>query len=42
VNLCIFAIPAISLYFLGVTAAFVAARYRRRREAELAAADGAE
>jgi sec-independent protein translocase protein TatC len=42
VNLCIFAVPAISLYFLGVSAAFLAARYRRRREAELAAAEGAE
>jgi sec-independent protein translocase protein TatC len=39
VNLCIFALPAISLYFLGVGAAFLAVRSRRRREAELAAAE---
>jgi sec-independent protein translocase protein TatC len=39
VNLCIFAIPAISLYFLGVGAAFMAVRSRRKREAELAAAE---
>jgi sec-independent protein translocase protein TatC len=42
VNLCIFALPAIGLYFLGVGAAYVAARSRKRREAELAAAGGAE
>jgi sec-independent protein translocase protein TatC len=37
VNLCIFALPAIGLYFLGVAAAFFAVRFRRQREAELAA-----
>jgi len=37
VNLCIFAIPAIGLYFLGVAASFLAVRMRRKREAELAA-----
>jgi sec-independent protein translocase protein TatC len=42
VNLCIFALPAIGLYFLGVGAAYMAVRSRKRREAELAAAEGAE
>jgi sec-independent protein translocase protein TatC len=42
VNLCIFALPAISLYFLGVAAAFLAVRSKKKREAELAAAEAAE
>jgi sec-independent protein translocase protein TatC len=42
VNLCIFALPAIGLYFLGVGAAYMAVRAKKRREAELAAADGVE
>jgi sec-independent protein translocase protein TatC len=41
VNLCIFAVPAIGLYFLGVAAAFFAVRFRRQREVE-AATEGAE
>lgn len=40
VNLCLFAVPAIGLYFLGVAAAFMAARFRRQRAEELAAAEG--
>jgi sec-independent protein translocase protein TatC len=32
VNLCIFAVPAIALYLLGVGAAFLAARFRRRQD----------
>ena len=40
VNLCIFAVPAIGLYFLGVAAAFFAVRFRKQREVE--AAVGAE
>lgn len=36
VNLCIFAVPAIGLYLLGVGAAFLAARFRRKKEAEMA------
>ena len=34
VNLCIFALPAVGLYFLGVGAAFMAVRFRRQRAAE--------
>jgi sec-independent protein translocase protein TatC len=34
VNLCIFAVPAIGLYLLGIGAAFLAARFRRKIEAE--------
>jgi sec-independent protein translocase protein TatC len=37
VNLCLFAVPAIGLYFLGVGASFLAVRMRRQRAAELAA-----
>src|SRR3954447_22747962 len=37
VNLCIVALPAIGLYFLGVAAAFLAVRFRKQRQAELAA-----
>jgi sec-independent protein translocase protein TatC len=37
VNLCIVALPAIGLYFLGVGAAFLAVRFRKQRQAELAA-----
>jgi sec-independent protein translocase protein TatC len=37
VNLCIFAIPAVGLYFLGVGASYFAVRARRQRAAELAA-----
>jgi len=37
VNLCIFAVPALGLYFLGVAAAFVAERLRKKRATELAA-----
>jgi sec-independent protein translocase protein TatC len=37
VNLCIVALPAIGLYFLGVAAAFLAVRFRRQRQADLAA-----
>jgi sec-independent protein translocase protein TatC len=39
VNLCIVALPAIGLYFLGVGAAFLAVRFRKQRaaEAEMAA-----
>lgn len=33
VNLCIFAVPALFLYLLGVAAAFVVTRRRRKREA---------
>ncbi|MFL6194380.1 MAG: twin-arginine translocase subunit TatC [Thermoanaerobaculia bacterium] len=36
VNLCIFAVPAIGLYLLGVGAAFLAARFRRKKEEEMA------
>jgi sec-independent protein translocase protein TatC len=42
VNLCIFALPAIGLYFLGVAAAYMAVRSKKRREAGMAAADGAD
>jgi sec-independent protein translocase protein TatC len=41
VNLCIFAVPAIGLYFLGIGAAYIATRFRRQREIEMAA-EGAE
>jgi sec-independent protein translocase protein TatC len=34
VNLCIFAVPAIGLYLLGVGAAYMAARFRKKNEAE--------
>jgi len=39
VNLCIVAVPAVGLYFLGVGAAFLAVRFRKQRaaEAEMAA-----
>lgn len=37
VNLCIFAVPALALYLLGVGAAFLAERFRKKREAEMAA-----
>lgn len=33
VNLCVFAVPALGLYGLGVAAAFIADRFRRKREA---------
>ena len=33
VNLCVFAVPALGLYILGVAAAFVADRFRKKREA---------
>lgn len=36
-NLCIFALPTIALYLLGVAAAWIAQRSRRRREATAAA-----
>ncbi len=42
VNLCIFAIPAVGLYFLGVGASFLAVNMRRKRAAELAAEADAE
>lgn len=41
VNLCIVAVPAIGLYFLGVAAAYLAVRMRKQRQAELAS-EGAE
>ena len=37
VNLCIFALPALALYLLGVGAAFLAERFRRKKQAEMAA-----
>ena len=37
VNLCVFAVPALGLYVLGVAAAFVAEGFRKKREAEAAA-----
>jgi sec-independent protein translocase protein TatC len=37
VNLCIFALPALALYLLGVGAAFLAERFRRKRESAMAA-----
>ena len=36
VNLCIFAIPALGLYLLGVGAAFFAERFRKKKQAEMA------
>jgi sec-independent protein translocase protein TatC len=36
VNLCIVAVPAIGLYFLGVAGAYLAVRMRKQRQAELA------
>ena len=35
VNLCIFAVPAIALYLLGIGAAFMAARFRKKKAAEI-------
>lgn len=35
VNLCIFAVPAIGLYILGVGAAFFAERFRKKKAAEM-------
>ncbi|HEX6899927.1 MAG TPA: twin-arginine translocase subunit TatC [Thermoanaerobaculia bacterium] len=37
VNLCVFAVPALGLYMLGIAAAFVAERFRKKREAAEAA-----
>lgn len=37
VNLCIFAVPALALYLLGVGAAFLADRFRKRKQAAMAA-----
>lgn len=37
VNLCIFAVPAIGLYVLGVAAAFFAERFRKKKAAEMEA-----
>lgn len=37
VNLCIFAVPALGLYLLGVGAAFFAERFRKKKAAETAA-----
>jgi len=37
VNLCIMAVPACALYVLGIGAAFLAQRFRRKRQAEMAA-----
>jgi sec-independent protein translocase protein TatC len=37
VNLCIMAVPALGLYLLGIGAAFLAARFRKKRQAEMAA-----
>lgn len=37
VNLCIFAVPALGLYLLGVGAAFLAEGFRKRKEAAMAA-----
>lgn len=42
VNLCLFAVPTIGLYLLGVGAAFVVERLKRKREAESQAEEGAE
>jgi len=36
VNLCIMAVPALGLYLLGVGAAFLAERFRRKKAAEMA------
>jgi sec-independent protein translocase protein TatC len=40
VNLCIFAVPTLGLYLLGVGAAWIATRGRRRAAAELENAEG--
>ncbi len=37
VNLCIFAVPAMALYLLGVGAAFFAERFRKKKAAEMEA-----
>jgi sec-independent protein translocase protein TatC len=37
VNLCVFAVPALALYLLGVGAAFLAEGLRRRKQAQVAA-----
>jgi sec-independent protein translocase protein TatC len=37
VNLCIFAVPALGLYVLGIGAALVAERFKKKRAAEMAA-----
>jgi sec-independent protein translocase protein TatC len=37
VNLCIMAVPALGLYLLGIGAAFLAERLRKKRQAEMAA-----
>jgi sec-independent protein translocase protein TatC len=37
VNLCIMAVPALGLYLLGIGAAFLAERFRKKRQAEVAA-----
>jgi sec-independent protein translocase protein TatC len=39
VNLCIFAVPAIGLYVLGILGAFFAARFRRKRVVEAGTAE---
>src|SRR5215210_6509318 len=36
VNLCIFAVPALGLYLLGVGAAFFAERFRKKKQVEMA------
>lgn len=35
VNLCIFAVPAIGLYLLGIGTAYMAVRFRKKKEAEI-------
>ena len=37
VNLCIMAVPALGLYLLGIGAAFLAERFRKKRQAEMTA-----
>lgn len=37
INLCIFAVPALALYLLGVGAAFLAERFRKKKAAEMEA-----
>lgn len=37
VNLCIMAVPALGLYLIGIGAAFLAVRFRKKREREMAA-----
>ncbi|HEY0514257.1 MAG TPA: twin-arginine translocase subunit TatC [Thermoanaerobaculia bacterium] len=37
VNLCIFALPAVGLYFLGIGAAFLAVKVRRQQDAKMTA-----